>query len=56
VFGRDGHQVLEIRPAKALRPHDVATDTNRHRQCRQVLLDETCTDDSPPLLRVFSVR
>ena len=47
---RDGHPVLEIRPAKAFRPHDVAGDTNRHRQSRQVLLGETRTDDLPPLL------
>ena len=49
-FWRDWHPVLEIRPAKAFGPHDVATDTDRHRDSGQVLLDETRTDDLPPLL------
>ena len=49
-FWRDGHPVLEIRPAKAFGPHDVATDADRHRESGQVLLDETRTDDLPPLL------
>ena len=47
---RDGHAVLEIRPAKAFGPHDVATDADRHRQSRQVLLDEAGADDLPRLL------
>ena len=49
-FWRDGHPVLEIRPAKAFGPHDVASDTDRHRESWQVLFDQTRTDDLPPLL------
>jgi hypothetical protein len=44
------HAVLEIGPAKAFRPDDVGTDTHRNRQPGKVLLVETGTDDSPPLL------
>ena len=47
---RDLHPALEIRPAKAFGPDDVATDSNRHGKARQVLLGESRTDDLPPLL------
>ena len=46
---RDGHPLLEIRPAKTFGPDDVATDADRHRQSRQVLLDETRTGELSPL-------
>ena len=49
-FWRDGHPVLEIGPAKAFGPHDVARRPDRHRESGQVLLDEARTDDLPPLL------
>ena len=49
-FWRDSLPLLEIRPAKAFRPHDVATDADRDRKSRQVLLDETRTNDLPPPL------
>ena len=44
---RDGHMVLEIRPAKAFGPHEVAAGTDRHRKSRQVPLGEARTDDLP---------
>ena len=47
---RDRPRVLEIRPAKAFGPHDVAANADRHRESRQVLLDETRAGDLPPLL------
>ena len=47
---RDGHAFLEIGPAKAFGPHDVAPDADRDRESRQVLLDETRPGDLLPLL------
>ena len=44
------HLVLEIRPAKALGPHDVTVDADRHRGSRQVLLRETGAHDLLPAL------
>jgi hypothetical protein len=38
-----------VRPAKAFGPHDIAIDTDRYRQPRQVLLGETFTDNLLPL-------
>ena len=29
-IGRDGYPILEVRPAKAFGPHDVAIDTDCH--------------------------
>ena len=47
---RDGRLALEIRKTKAFGPHDLATDTDRHRKARQVLLGDTRTNDLPSLL------
>ena len=47
---RDGHAFLDVRPAEAFGPDHVATDTDRHRKPRQVLLAEPRPGDLPPLL------
>ena len=49
----DGHLVLEIRPAEALGPNYLSTNTvtvdaDRHRESRQVLLRETGAHDLSP--------
>jgi hypothetical protein len=45
---RDAYAGLEIRPAKAFCPYDVATGTDGHRKARQVLLGEACAHDRSP--------
>jgi hypothetical protein len=38
---------LDVGPAEALGPHDVAADADRHRQSRQILLGEYRAYDLP---------
>ena len=49
-FWRDGHPLLEIRPAETLRPHDVAADPHCHRESRQILIGKTQPYDLSSLL------
>jgi hypothetical protein len=53
---RDGHPLLEIRPAKAFGPDDVAADADRHRQSRQVLLGNGRTGERRDVERVRVAR
>ena len=45
---RDGHAVVEIRPAKTFGPHDLAANADRHREPRQVLFREGRARRFPP--------
>ena len=44
---RHGRARLDVGPAEAFGPHDVAADADRHRQSRQILLGECRAYDLP---------
>lgn len=51
VTRRHLNAAFEIRIPETFCPHNLTTDSDRHRKARQVLLGGTCTDDLPSLLK-----